>query len=62
MDLLCLINQTEKDEYYVISLIFKIYKVIQMNVYVKQNKLWLPKGRGEGEGQIRSMGLSDSNY
>ena len=42
---------------------------IQMNVYTKQKQdsqiekanLWLPKGRGKGEGQIRSIELTDTN-
>ena len=37
-----------------------------MNVYAKQKQthrenLWLPRGRGKGEGQIRGMGLTDTN-
>ena len=40
-----------------------------MNVYAKQKdsqiqktNLWLPKGRGKGEGQIRGMVLTGTNY
>ena len=50
------VSQTEKDKYYMVSLICGTLKIIQMNLCTKQirltdieNKLWLPKGkRGEG--------------
>ena len=29
------VSQTEKDKYYVISLIYGIFKIIQMNLYTK---------------------------
>ena len=59
------IIQTEKDKYYVISLI-----IIQMNVYKKQKQTHRHRkqtygcqgGKGEWEGQIRSMELTDTNY
>ena len=42
-------------------------KIIQTNIYIKQchrfrKKRSLPKGRGEGEDQIRGMGLRNTNY
>ena len=47
----------------------EIEKIIQMNVYAKQeqtwdieNKLVLPKDRGKGEGQIKGIELADTNY
>ena len=27
-----------------------------------ENKLWLPKGKGQGEEKIRSLGLTDLHY
>ena len=45
-----MLNKSEKDKYYVISVIRGIYKVIQINVQVKQNNLWLPKGSGKWGG------------
>ena len=47
-----MLNKSDKDEYYVVSLMRGICKVIQMNVYVKQTKLWLPKGRGRGRDKL----------
>ena len=29
---------------------------------IKKRNLWLPKGRGKGEEQIRGIGLTDTNY
>ena len=40
----------------------------QMNLSTKQKQthrprdLWLPRGRGVGEGWIGSLGLADANY
>ena len=64
------ISQTEKDKYYMISLICGIRKIIQMNAYTIQkqihrhkNKIVVTKGEKEGgEGQIRDMGLTGINY
>ena len=51
------VSQTEKDKYYMISLICGILKIIQMNLFTKQKqthrqktKLWLPTGKWGGEG------------
>ena len=43
-------NKLEKDKNYVILLIWRIYKIIQISTYTKhrltakKTKLWLPKG------------------
>ena len=29
---------------------------------IQKTNLWLPKGKGKGEGQIRDMALTDTNY
>ena len=52
------VRQTEKDKYHMISLICGIYKMIQINLFTRQKQthrlqkthLWLPKGKGGGEG------------
>ena len=51
------VSQTEKDKYYVISLIYGIFKIIQMNLYTKpkythrhRKQTWLPKGKGRRRG------------
>ena len=37
-----------------------IYK-IETDLQTYKTNLWLPKGRGKGDGQIRCMGLTDTN-
>ena len=55
--ILCEGSQKEKDKYHMISLICRIYNMIQMNLFTKQKdsqtqktNLWLPKGKGGGGG------------
>ena len=38
-----------------------IYKT-ETDLQTEKTNLRLPKGRGKGEGQIRNMGLTDTNY
>ena len=38
-----------------------IYKT-EIDSQTQKTNLWLQKGRGGQEGQIRSMGLTDRNY
>ena len=53
-----------------ISLICGIWNMIQMNLFSKQKKThWHSKqiygyqrGKGVGEGEIKSLGLADTNY
>ena len=58
----------EKNKYCMMSLICGILKIIQMNVYSKterltdiENKLVVTAGERE-VGQVRGMGLKDTNY
>ena len=50
------ISQTEKEEYYMMSLVYGIEKIIQMNLFTKQQQThrhskqtWLPKEKVRGE-------------
>ena len=50
------ISQTEKEEYYMMSLVCGIEKIIQMNLFTKQQQThrhskqtWLPKEKVRGE-------------
>ena len=51
------ISQTEKGKYYMISLIYRIWKIIKMNVYTKQKQIHRHEKqtcgyqRGEGRGR-----------
>ena len=64
------VNQTEKGIYYMISLICRILKIIQMNLYIKQEQNHRRRKQTHGyqsgeqgrEGIIRNMGLMDKNY
>ena len=63
------VSQKEKDKYHMISLICRILNMTQVNFYeaetdsqTQRTNLWLPKGREEGRGTNRSMGLTDINY
>ena len=38
-----------------------IYKT-ETDSQTQKTNLWLPKGKGFGEGEIRSMGLTDTDY
>ena len=50
------VSQTQKDKYYMISLLCGIWKIVQMNLQNrnrlrdKENKLIVTKGEGVGEG------------
>ena len=52
------VSQTEKDKYHMISLICEILKndtneliyKIEIDSQTQKTNLWLPKGKGEGEG------------
>ena len=61
------VSHTEKDKYYIYMCDLK--KMIQMNLFTKEKEthghrkyIWLPKGRGGGEGQIWNLGLADKDY
>ena len=62
------VNHTEKDKYYVISLVCRIQKIIQINLYTKQrltdieNKLMVTKREKEGGRyrQINRMELTNN--
>jgi len=62
------IKQTEKDKYHMISLMCGIKKKIYL-AYLQSrkrltdigNKLWLPKGKGQG-GKIRRLRLTYPRY
>ena len=63
------VSQTEKDKYYMMSLICGVLKKktneINIQTWIrltdrKKKEVWSPKGRGEK--QIRSMGLTDIKY
>ena len=62
------VNHTEKDKYYVISLVCRIQKIIQINLYTKQrltdieNKLMVTKREKEGgrDRQINHMELTNN--
>ena len=62
--------ETKKDKYYMISLICRILKIIQMNLYIKQEQNHRRRKQTHGyqsgeqgrEGIIRNMGLMDKNY
>ena len=62
------VNHTEKDKYYVISLVCRIQKIIQINLYTKQrltdieNKLMVTKREKEGgrDRQINRMELTNN--
>ena len=64
------VSWTEKDKYYMISLICGIWKITQVNLYTKQKQSHrhrkqthgYQRGKGGGEGIIRNMGLRDTNY
>ena len=61
-------SQTEKDKYYMISLIYEIQKIKLVNITKKKDSQtqrtnqWLPVGREKREGQYRGRGLRDKNY
>ena len=56
------VSQTEKDKYYLISLLCGILKIIQMNPYtqthIHKKQAKLPKGKGIGE-EGNKLGLWD---
>ena len=64
------INQTEKDIYYILSLVYKIWKWKKASEYNKtetdsqiyRTNSRLPLGSGKGEEQDRVRGLKDTNY
>ena len=64
------VSQKEKDKYHMISLICRILKIIQMNLYIKQEQNHRRRKQTHGyqsgeqgrEGIIRNMGLMDKNY
>ena len=63
-------SQTEKDKYHMISFICGILKndtneliyKTEIDSQIQKTNLWLPKGKGGGEGQISDLGLTDTNY
>ena len=60
------VSQTQKDKYHMILLICGILKKKKKRTYLQnrnrltvlENELMLPVGKGEGEGQIGSLGLT----
>ena len=64
------LSQLEKDKYHMISLVCGILKIkndtngliykIETNSQTLRTNL--PKGKGDGEGKIRSLGLTDTHY
>ena len=63
-------SKSDKDKYHMISLICRLQKMIQMNLFTKQKQTHrcrkqtygYQRGKGGKEGQISSMGLTDTNY
>ena len=67
--MLSVISQIEKEKYCIISLTYGILKIIQTNVYRKQETDSHRKqtscqqmGDGKGDGQVSDMGLRAINY
>ena len=62
------VSQKEKDKYHMISLISGIECRAQMNLSTEkkimdmENRLVVARGKGEGVGQTRNLGLIDANY
>ena len=66
------ISQTEKDKrkYYNVTYSWNLKNntmngcicKTEIDSQIQQTNLWLPKGRGNREGQIRGMGVTDTNY
>ena len=59
-------EMTEKDKCCMILLIYGIKKIIEMNAYAKQKQIHRYRkptcSYQRGEGQIRDMTLTDTNY
>ena len=62
------VSQKEKGKYHMISLIYEISYMAQMNLSTEkkfmdlENRLAVAKGEGEGVGWTGNLGLIDANY
>ena len=67
MMILSKVNQKEKDKYHTLSLICRIKKMAQMNLwnrimYIKSRLVVVKGGRAGRELRIGSLGLADANW